>query len=103
MICADGDDFNHRDAIMIAQAAARKQLELTKAAILKVMARLDRRPSTAIVAGEGEFLARRLVKLALPDAKLISLARKIGAASSRCAPAHALAVLARESMTPRLP
>jgi hypothetical protein len=44
-----------------------------------------------------------VIKTALPEAKLVSLARKIGARPSRCAPAHALAVLARESMTPRLP
>jgi hypothetical protein len=55
------------------------------------------------VAGEGEFLARRVVKKTFSEIKVISLARKLGAASSRCAPAHALAVLARESMTPRLP
>jgi probable H4MPT-linked C1 transfer pathway protein len=103
LICADGADFNHRDAVVIAQAAARRQSELTKSAIQKVAATLPQQPTTAIVAGEGEFLARRVIKKTFPDIKLISLARKLGAASSRCAPAHALAVLARESMTPRLP
>jgi probable H4MPT-linked C1 transfer pathway protein len=103
MICADGDDFNHRDAVVIAQAAARKQFDLTRTAIQKVAATLAERPATAIVAGEGEFLARRVIKKVFPDIKLVSLTRKIGAAASRCAPAHALAALARESTTPRAP
>jgi hypothetical protein len=59
---------------------------------------MPRRPTTAILCGEGEFLARRVVKQAFPEIKVLSLARKIGAGPSRCAPAHALAVLARESM-----
>jgi probable H4MPT-linked C1 transfer pathway protein len=101
MICADGDDFNHRDAVLIAQTVARKQFELTRAALQKVVATLEQQPSIAIVAGEGEFLARRVLKKLFPAMRFVSLSRKLGPAASRCGPAHALAVLARESMTPR--
>ncbi len=102
MICAEGDDFNHRDAVVIAQAVARKHGEVTRRALQQVTAALPQPPVLAIVAGEGEFFARRIVKQVFAATRLMSLARKIGAGGSRCGPAHALAVLARESMAPRL-
>jgi probable H4MPT-linked C1 transfer pathway protein len=101
MICAEGDDFNHRDAALISQTVAQKQFDLTKAAVLKVAAAMPQRPTQVLLAGEGEFLARRVVKQTFPEMKLLSMARSLGARVSRCAPAHALAVLARESMEPR--
>src|SRR5690606_54558 len=102
MICAEGDDFNHRDAVVIAQAVARKHAEITRRAIEQVAGSLPQPPVMAIVAGEGEFFARRLVKQVFPEIRFMSLARKIGAGASRCGPAYALAVLAREAMTPRM-
>jgi probable H4MPT-linked C1 transfer pathway protein len=101
MICAEGDDFNHRDAVLIAQTVARKHVELTQAAVRKVAAAMPQPPTTAVLAGEGEFFARRVMRQTFPEIKVVSLARKIGGAASRCAPAHALAVLAREATEPR--
>lgn len=54
---------------------------------------------TAIVSGEGEFLARRIVEKEFqgaPIERIVSLNDKLGPAVSACAPAYALAILASE-------
>ncbi len=101
MICAEGDDFNHRDAALIAQVIAQRHLNLTRDAVQKVMTAMAQPPRVLILAGEGEFFARRVIKGMLQEVKTVSMAKKFGPRSSSCAPAHALAVLARESMEPR--
>jgi uncharacterized hydantoinase/oxoprolinase family protein len=96
MIAADTEDFNHRDAVALATAAAAAQVSQLSAAILKVTARAGT-PQTVILSGHGEFLARDALAAAQIDVPIISLAKELGLTVSRCAPAHALAVLARES------
>jgi hypothetical protein len=58
-------------------------------------------PMTLILSGHGEFLARAAVAR-LPwgqsPPELVSLAQALGPHVSRCAPAHALAVLAQERL-----
>ena len=56
-----------------------------------------RSPPLAILSGHGEFLARRLLAALAWQGEIISLVEKLGPIVSRCAPAHALAVLAKES------
>ncbi|MCS6865920.1 MAG: hydantoinase/oxoprolinase family protein [Gemmataceae bacterium] len=54
---------------------------------------------TVIIAGAGEFLARRVVEEAfpaVPPAAIVSLQQEWGATVSACAPAYAVAVLAAE-------
>jgi uncharacterized hydantoinase/oxoprolinase family protein len=54
---------------------------------------------TVIIAGTGEFLARRVAENAfpaLPPEAIVSLTQELGASVSACAPAYAVAVLAAE-------
>jgi (4-(4-[2-(gamma-L-glutamylamino)ethyl]phenoxymethyl)furan-2-yl)methanamine synthase len=96
-LCADTDEFNHRDAVVLATAAAEAQETLVSAAIQQVVRRLPGVPEKIIYSGHGEFVARRAVERAGLVGESLNLARKIGPLGSRCAPAYALAVLAREA------
>ncbi len=51
-----------------------------------------------IVSGQAEVLALEAIQAAGLSAPVVSLKGKIGAGLSRVAPAHALAVLAREAV-----
>jgi hypothetical protein len=95
-ICADRDLFDDADARAAAEAVERAQLAKLGVAACRVAERLVEPVETVIVGGQGEFLARRLLKRLGWSAKIISLAEQLGQNVSRCAPAHALAVLARE-------
>ena len=53
-------------------------------------------PQLAIVSGQGEFLARDALEFLQMSCPVISLGKELGGRVSRCAPAHALAVLSRE-------
>jgi probable H4MPT-linked C1 transfer pathway protein len=96
MFCADTTVYRDADAVEAARAIREKQVEIVAAAVSKVLARFERQLSTVIFSGEGEFLARRAIQHAKVTAPQIALCDKLGPALSRCAPAHALAVLARE-------
>jgi (4-(4-[2-(gamma-L-glutamylamino)ethyl]phenoxymethyl)furan-2-yl)methanamine synthase len=61
-----------------------------------VLRRLPSPPDTVVISGQGEFFARRLLDRMKLAAAVVSLRDKLGAALSQAAPAHALAVLARE-------
>lgn len=96
MICGDESTFESADARVAAEAIRRHQTAKIAQAVAQVVARLPQAPATIIVSGAGEFLARRVVDQMRLSARLISLGDKLGPALSRGAPAHALAVLARE-------
>jgi hypothetical protein len=53
-------------------------------------------PQSVLVSGAGEFLAREIAQGTLPCCPVRSLADEIGPEASRSAPAHTLAILARE-------
>jgi probable H4MPT-linked C1 transfer pathway protein len=102
MICADDESFNHRDAVVLATAVRDAQAHRLASAAQRVMNEMPDRPQAFIVAGQGEFLARRAVEALRSDAlgseaQVVSLARDLGFLVSRCACAHALAVLSREA------
>lgn len=96
MIAADEQEFNHDDAVALATGAADAQMARLAAAIHQVSARMPLPPELAIVSGHGEFLAREAIRALQMTCPVISLGEKLGESASRCAPAHALAVLARE-------
>jgi len=96
MIAADTEEFNHRDAVALAASVAEAQATLLAAAIRQVLANLQQLPETVVLSGHGEFLARAALPLVPLRARCASLSQELGQAISRCAPAHALAVLARE-------
>lgn len=96
MIAADQAEFNHRDAVVMAQSLADTQSTRLAAAIERVGESLGRPIAKIILSGHGEFLADAALEHAGIAAEQDSLSRELGPVISRCAPAHALAVLARE-------
>ncbi|HTU25615.1 MAG TPA: hydantoinase/oxoprolinase family protein, partial [Pirellulales bacterium] len=103
-ICADRMLFSFDDALAAARAVAERQRDLIARAVQTVIARLPQSPRTIVVSGRGEFLARRVLESLRLSAAVVSLAERLDGDSprhelSRAAPAHALAVLAREAFS----
>jgi probable H4MPT-linked C1 transfer pathway protein len=96
MIAADEEEFNHKDAVAIAESAADAQVSRLAAAIQQVSGTLSIQPQLAIISGQGEFLVREAIDFLQMNCPVVSLGNELGGPVSRCAPAHALAVLARE-------
>jgi uncharacterized hydantoinase/oxoprolinase family protein len=71
-------------------------LTLLGQSVRHVVAAMPKPPDVVILSGEGEFLGRRLLADLAMNVHTISLTDALGSDVSRAAPAHALAVLARE-------
>ncbi len=99
MICADREVFDERAALRMAYEAQEAQLALLERGARRVLRRLEAPPQAFIVGGAGEFLARHLIARLGERCPVVSLAERLGPGPSRCAPAHALAVLANEEAT----
>ena len=97
MLSASELQFGLEDAVACARHVAQEQLAMLVQAAQRVLQRIQPQPATAILSGHGEFLARRLLAALSWRGEVISLVEKLGPIVSRCAPAHALAVLAKES------
>jgi probable H4MPT-linked C1 transfer pathway protein len=95
-ICADREMFSETDARLAADALAQSQLRKIAAIAVQLIGRLQQPPHTVVISGRGEFLARRLLEQMKLKSNIVSLSRELGPELSRCAAAHALAVLARE-------
>ena len=95
-ICADRETFSETDARLMADSLAQAQLRKIAAIAVQLIGRLQQPPHTVVISGRGEFLARRVLDELKLKANVVSLARELGPELSRCAAAHALAVLARE-------
>jgi uncharacterized hydantoinase/oxoprolinase family protein len=63
-----------------------------------VLGRLPEPPTTIVISGQGEFVARRLCERLQLRADVVSLAEELGPAVSQAAAAYALAVIARETL-----
>jgi hypothetical protein len=97
-ICADPTTFDAADAQAAAAAIRRRQVAKIAAAVARVLGPLAPPADTIILSGRGEFLARRVLSHIRWRSCIVSLAEELGPELSRCAPAHALAVLAREGI-----
>jgi probable H4MPT-linked C1 transfer pathway protein len=98
MIAADGEEFNHRDAVAIAEAVAEAQLKRIVNTIKQVAQ--GKALAAYVFSGHGEFLVMKALEDLPAAAQVIRLSEKLDSGLSRCAPAHALAVLAREALPP---
>lgn len=87
------------EAVEAAAAVRVAQVKLLGKALQGVIAAMPSPPSRIVLSGHGEFLSRCVVAEVFGKVPLISLGRRLGPDVSRCAPAHALAVLARERAT----
>ena len=97
-ICADTTMFSREDAVTAAESARDAQLSQIEQATCRVIGRSPQSPTTVVVSGIGEFLACELLDRLGLDAEVVSLRRELGPDVSRCAPAHALATIARETV-----
>lgn len=95
-ICADTTMFSWDDAQRAARAVRDAQLDLLESAARRVLSRFEIEPQTVVLAGHAEFLARLSLARLGYDRRVISLTDSLGPSVSRCATAHALAVLASE-------
>jgi hypothetical protein len=98
LIGATNGEFNHRDAVVIAQHVLDAQVRQIADAMRRVEARLPGPATAMIITGQGEFLASKVIKSTDSDGErnIISMRKRIGRSVSRVAPAYALAVLAEE-------
>lgn len=97
MICADAASFTMDDARQAAESVCLAQFAQLREAIDRVLTRLPGPADCIITSGAGEFLARKIATQLRPTCCTMSLAQELGQIVSVCAPAHAVAVLAREN------
>ena len=104
MIGADRDGFTPADALALSQAADSALMERLHHAALRACDATIGRPPTAVVAGSGDFLARRLARRLIgPDGLIISLKQAWGEIASSAGCAYALVQLAAEQFVPPHP
>ncbi len=84
---------------MLSQAIDKNLLTRLGTAWSQVTGRFAEPISTIIISGQGEFLIKRLLKRLRIDCTVISVTDTLGEMISRCAPAHALAVLAQQKIS----
>jgi probable H4MPT-linked C1 transfer pathway protein len=94
MICADAHELSAEDALSAAVCVRDAQLAQLRAALRRVLTARRLATHCIILSGSGEFLARRLIEDGAVAMTVVSLAARLGETASRCAAAHALAVLA---------
>lgn len=97
MICADATTFSVRDAFLASEHVRDAQLSQLQNALRQVSARMSGEPECVVTSGAGEFLASAVSRALWTETRVISLADRIGGDASKCGPAYALAVLAREA------
>ncbi len=96
MICADVETSTLEERTVLAAGLLERWMQAVASRVSKATSVLGGAPRTAILAGSGEFLARKVLEREQELSTVISLARLLGHATSTAACAHALAVLAAE-------
>lgn len=98
LVCGDGEIVPRESTLLFAKAIKNQQLGMLQVAHSTVAISMTKQPQTYILSGQGEFLARELcdTKLELINPP-ISLNQLLGPEISRCATAHALAIIASET------
>jgi probable H4MPT-linked C1 transfer pathway protein len=107
MVCADATMFSLEESRRAAVAIRAGQVALIAGAVGRVAERMAAPPETVILSGHGEFLAMSALSRVSwsrgRPRRVLSLNTVLGPHVSRCAPAHALAVLADEGSATRRP
>jgi probable H4MPT-linked C1 transfer pathway protein len=102
MIGTDRDTFTDDDALAFAQAADAALLARLEAVAGRACRTTIGRPRSAVIAGSGEFLARRLAqRLIEPGGRIVGLNEAWGTVASTAGCAHAVLVLATEDQSQR--
>jgi probable H4MPT-linked C1 transfer pathway protein len=99
MRCADRETFGEGETLVLARRVRATQIVLLRSAVERVARTLPGPPTTVVIAGSGEFLARAVLEeMTHWPIRLRSLAQDLGPAVSQAACAYALAVLAAEQL-----
>jgi probable H4MPT-linked C1 transfer pathway protein len=99
MVGADREGFSADDALAFAQEADQCLLRRLQLVAERACQPTIGRPAAAVVAGSGEFLARRLAQRIIePGGTIIGFREAWGAVASSAGCAHALAALAFERL-----
>jgi len=98
MRCADDETCSDQEIQALAKSALHSQEALLAQALDEVIKHQPGPPQSVILAGSGEFLARRVLQrqVSAPPPAVISLAEKLGPRMSEAACAHALVALSSE-------
>jgi (4-(4-[2-(gamma-L-glutamylamino)ethyl]phenoxymethyl)furan-2-yl)methanamine synthase len=97
MVGTDREGFSADDALAFAQEADCCLMRRLRLAAERAYQPTIGRPAAAIVAGSGEFLARRLAQQIIePGGRIIGLTEAWGSVASSAGCAYALAILASE-------
>lgn len=100
MICGDRELITVEEARVFAEAIFKMQLTMLERGYRKVVGNMPCAPDRLILSGHGKFLARRMIdQINASHLPTISLRALLGPDVSRCATAHAVAVLARDEST----
>jgi hypothetical protein len=95
MLLAEPGDVTPEEAVAAAEWCAEAQGRLVAGAIARVAGRIGWRPTSVVLSGHGDCLARRACDRLGWTAARVSLPERLGRDISRVAPAHALALIAR--------
>lgn len=97
MLGGDAESCTSEDTQTLARKAVAFQHALLRHAVAQVCHAMPASPVTFVLAGAGEFLARRVLHLErVPADRLLSLTQRLGPCLSTAACAQAVAVLAGE-------
>jgi probable H4MPT-linked C1 transfer pathway protein len=92
-VCADRDTFDDHDANQAAAVVRQAQVRRIGDAFTRVTQSMAEPPRTVVISGQGEFLARDVLRHIGWVGAVVSLSEELGPAASRVAPAYALAQL----------
>lgn len=95
MLLADPGNFSAADAQAAAEWCAEAQARLVARAAARVIAISGSGPTSVVLSGHGECLARRAIDRLGWNLPVVPLPDVIGPGVARAAPAHALALIAR--------
>jgi probable H4MPT-linked C1 transfer pathway protein len=98
MVCADRDGFSPEDALVLSRSAELALISRLAGSAERACEASIGRPNVAVIAGSGEFLARRLAAIVVGlRHPILSLAETWGSAGSSAGCALALLQLASEA------
>ena len=98
MLLADPEEVTEDEAIAMATWCADSQSRQVARALARVAAAAGWRPEAIVLSGHGQCLARRALARLGWNVDIVSLPDSLGADVSRAAPAHSLALIAREQL-----
>ncbi len=100
-VCSDCDQLSGSEIIEIARQVRVSHIKGLAVAMKSVLGRMDSTPTTIILSGEGEFLARKMLEKFFPELlerECLSISELIGPSHSITACAYALSHLESERL-----